>query len=238
MARYPFLAGPVVGSWSSTFKATDLSRVNALRDSEPQDWCRTFPFRNKGDDGHERPWFAYQAGDYDSYPENILHDALDVVAKRREAVEDDPADLAQIHIHHWQNHNPVTTEALVQLTLGGPQQRYNGGPFRTCFRYFDAQERRSGLPQDVSALVSKLSRNGAVLTLTNSHAEHSKELIVQGGFYGEHKIGRIRDLSCDDAVEVGAAHYVVTLPAQSTISMEVDLDRNANPPRFTVPALA
>jgi len=30
-------------------------------------------------------------------------------------------DLTKVHEHHWQTINPVTTEALIQLTLGAPQ---------------------------------------------------------------------------------------------------------------------
>ena len=37
------------------------------------------------------------------------------------------AKLTNVHEHHWQTINPVTTEALVQLTLGAPQLMYNGG---------------------------------------------------------------------------------------------------------------
>jgi len=237
-ARYPFIAGPVVGSWGTTFSAGDTGRVDALRAAEPQDWAKTLTFRGKGDDGHERPWFAYQAGDYDSYPEDMLRSALDIVAVRRQAVEDDQSDLTQVHIHHWQNHNPVTSEALVQLTLGGPQQRYNGGPFRTCFRYFDAKENRPGLPGNISALVSKIDEKGAVLTLVNLHPEQTRHVVVQGGFYGEHRITQIRDLSDDSIAQVNATQFWLTLEARSTISFQVDLDRIACTPRFTWPVPA
>lgn len=233
-ARYPFLAGPVVGSWVTTFDDLDQDRVAALRAAEPQNWSQTFTFRGKGDDGHERPWFAYQTGAYDSYPGDMLRSALEIVAERRKAVEYDWADLTQVHIHHWQNNNPVTTEALVQLTLGGPQQRYNGGPFRTCFRYFDAQENRAGLPQGVSALVSEIDRDGAVLTFVNLH-QHTRDVLVQGGFYGEHHITQIQDQSGDDVLTVEATAFHTTLPAQSTISIRVDLKRNANQPQFSWP---
>jgi hypothetical protein len=36
-------------------------------------------------------------------------------------------ELAEADIHLWQNINPVVTEALIQLTWGGPQVVYNGG---------------------------------------------------------------------------------------------------------------
>ena len=36
-------------------------------------------------------------------------------------------DITKVHEHHWQTSNPVTTEALLQLTLGAPQIMYNGG---------------------------------------------------------------------------------------------------------------
>ena len=56
-------------------------------------------------------------------------------------------DVAEADIHLWQQCNPVVTEALVQLTWGGPQVIYNGGLQQARVRYYDAGRRRPGLPQ-------------------------------------------------------------------------------------------
>ena len=67
--------------------------------------------------------------------------------------------------HRWQQTNPVTTEALIQLTLGAPQLIYNGGLLMSRLRYFDFDRKRPGLPKDTAALVETLeakSDGGAV----------------------------------------------------------------------------
>jgi len=38
-----------------------------------------------------------------------------------ERIDPKQMDLTKVHEHHWQTINPVTTEALIQLTLGAPQ---------------------------------------------------------------------------------------------------------------------
>ena len=61
-------------------------------------------------------------------------------------------DISEADIHVWQQCNPVVTEALVQLTWGGPQVIYNGGLQQARVRYYDADRRRPGLPPSVAAL--------------------------------------------------------------------------------------
>ena len=39
--------------------------------------------------------------------------SLAVAYERVEKIQADTADLTTVNIHHWQQHNPVTTEALV-----------------------------------------------------------------------------------------------------------------------------
>ena len=55
-------------------------------------------------------------------------------------IRDDHGDPESWDVHHWQDVNPVHTEALVQLTCGGPQIIYHGGLLHVRLRYFDADE--------------------------------------------------------------------------------------------------
>ena len=63
--------------------------------------------------------------------------------KRVETIDPKLLHMTNLYEHHWQTVNPVTCEALVQLTLGGPQPMYNGGMLHTTVRYFDAERRRA-----------------------------------------------------------------------------------------------
>jgi hypothetical protein len=76
--------------------------------------------------GHEEPWFTFLTGDNPDYPEKILAAAQAQVRHRlaRMRAHRD-IDVTEADIHLWQQCNPVVTEALVQLTWGGPQVIYN-----------------------------------------------------------------------------------------------------------------
>lgn len=231
-ADYPFAVGALASIWCTTFEPKDAARLSALEAAEPQAWNASYAFRSKGDDGHERPWLAYLNGTYDAYPEMMLDQSLDIVAERIEAVSRDQSDLRQVHIHHWQNHNPVTTEALVQLTLGGPQQRYNGGPFRTCFRYFDVDANRPGLPPDVSALVQSIDAQGAQVMFVNLSTSQHRTLRVQGGFYGENEIAVVTDAASGKQFKVNGPSFEVSMQPGTMLELSVSLNRMIQKPRF------
>jgi hypothetical protein len=77
-------------------------------------------------------------------------------------------EVSEADIHLWQQCNPVVTEALVQLTWGGPQVIYNGGLQKARLRYYDAGRRRPGLPASVAALVSSIDRRPPSSTSSTS----------------------------------------------------------------------
>ena len=94
------------------------------------------------------------------------------------------ADLTQVDVHHWQDLNPVLTEALMQLTLGAPQIVYNGGLLTARVRYFDAERRRPGLPPDVAALVETLEAD------THGAAPHQSQPLAPT--HRDRRGGRVR----------------------------------------------
>ena len=55
-------------------------------------------------------------------PYPMLHIHPDTAAAR--GIENDDWDVEAWDVHHWQDINPVHTEALVQLTCGGPQSNH------------------------------------------------------------------------------------------------------------------
>ena len=113
--------------WNVSQSAEDWQRIEALRQAERYDWRTVIPFRNKEEGGHDQPWLRFLAGDNPTYPEEILRATFASVCRRLALIANDDVDLMQVNIHHWQEHNPILCEALVQLTLGAPQIIYNGG---------------------------------------------------------------------------------------------------------------
>ncbi|MCS7061120.1 MAG: hypothetical protein RMN25_08120 [Anaerolineae bacterium] len=173
--------------WNVSMADADWQRLEFLRANGNYDWRRVIPFRSKEDSGHEQPWLRYIVGDNAGYPERILSAAYQVVCRRLALIRCDDADLRHVNIHHWQELNPVTTEALVQLTTGAPQHVYYGGFLMARVCYFDPARKRPGLPEDVAALVEKVSEDQIGLWLVNLNPVVARELIVQAGGFGEHE---------------------------------------------------
>ena len=70
--------------------------------------------------------------------------------------------------------------------MGCPNHIYHGGLLFSTVRYFDPDKRRSGLPEDVAALVQKIDKDSATVQLVNLHPTKTREVWVQGGSFGEH----------------------------------------------------
>ena len=91
--------------------------------------------------------------------------------------------------------------------LGG---YFAGGKIWTLhsrLRYFDPELRRSGPPEDVGALVEKLTADSVTVTLVNVNQTKPRTVIVQAGGYGEHHFdavtvdGKTTPIECADVWE-------------------------------------
>jgi hypothetical protein len=176
--------------WNLSHEADDWARVEHLRKASLTDWREVIPFRSKEDGGHEQPWLCFLKGENPAYPEAILSESYSKVGRRMEMIRQDDSDLTQVSIHHWQELNPVTTEALIQLTLGAPQIIYNGGLLICQVRYFDVDKHRPGLPQNVAALVEKIEADHIVVHLVNLSVFEAHDVLLQAGAFGEHRFIR------------------------------------------------
>jgi hypothetical protein len=240
--------------WNISGDNVDLEMVETIREKETYDWSKVFSFHSKEDAGHEQPWFAYIQGDNPDYPEEILRASLAQVYKRMRQVRADETDPRDNHIHWWQQLNPVTTEALIQLTLGAPQLLYNGGLLWAPLRYFDVERERPGLPLDVVALVETVSGDQVVLKLVNLSAVHERQVLVQAGTLGEHKftqveynkmvsdgMGQVGDYGLPavetalETVAVDGSCLQVELPPGTEIRLVLGLERHVNGASYRLP---
>lgn len=178
--------------WSMSMDSDDWSEIESIHQKSSYDWNVVYPFHTKEDAGHEAPWLEFLAGRNPSYPDDALRASLGQVYWRLDRIRADNADIMRVHIHHWQERNPVTTETLIQLTLGAPQMMYNGGLLMAPIRYFDTDRQRPGLPQDVAALVTQVSAESISLTLVNLSPFASRSVLIQAGSFGEHEFGEVR----------------------------------------------
>jgi hypothetical protein len=228
--------------WAVSAAPSDYDRIERLRSVEAYDWRTVVAFRSKEDAGHEAPWLRFLAGDNPTYPDEILAAAADVARERVARLRADRADLRTVNIHHWQQHNPVTTEALIQMTMGGPSPIYNGGLLHVPVRHFDALARRPGLPPDVAALVHRVDHAGVTLELVNVGARLTRDVVVQAGAFAEHIWTKLRvvekvpsALSRVDVQPIGGAHLRVRLAPGTSIKLELDCERYASSPTTRLP---
>jgi hypothetical protein len=222
--------------WAMSQARQDLERLDRFPERST-DWRVVQPGRGKGDTIHIAPWYCYLRGELPSYPQQILDAQWREVARRMELVRSDDADPETVDVHHWQDRNPVHTEALLQLTCGGPQVIYHGGLLHTRLRYFDAQQRRPGLPADVAALVDRLDAESVDVELVNTNAFEARSLIVQAGAFGEHSFTEAQDVGSADVVPVAVdgSHLRVELPPSSAIKLRLGMRRYVNLPSYTQP---
>ena len=208
--------------WHHTASVPDRERIEHLRAESGIDWSVIRPFRSKEESGHEEPWYAFLAGDDPDYPERILATAQAQVRHRLTRMERYRGlDVPEEDIHLWQQSNPVATEALVQLTWGGPQVMYNGGLQQARVRYYDRQARRPGLPPSVAALVSSIDPGATVVELVNLDPENARTVIVQAGAFAEHTIATVEHTVCEDPSWIGDLYdYGHRQPAQTSVSAE------------------
>lgn len=220
----PMLMGVPTALWHHSAEAQDLERIQRLRDGAGYDWRTVRSFRSKEEAGHEEPWLAFLAGDHPDYPEKILAAAQAQVRHRLARMElYRDVDVPEEDIHLWQQSNPVVTEALVQLTWGGPQVVYNGGLQQARVRYHDAEARRPGLPPAVSALVSRIDPDATVIDLVNLDPEQPRSLIVQAGAFAEHAIRFVQYTVCTDGAWIGGMYdYGHGVPVVTCAAVEVD----------------
>jgi hypothetical protein len=216
--------------WSLSRDEADWQRIEDLRAKSQQDWNAVRAFRLKTDSGHEQPWLRFLAGANPTYPEQILRQQLEQVRQQLKLIEQDRADLLQVDVHHWQRHNPIVTEGLVQLTLGTPQHIYYGGLLYAPIRYFDAEKGRPGLPSDVAALVEQITVDGLVLSLVNTGKRLTRYVMLQAGVFGEHCFEQVRYNAVSQAVNDRV--LTVELPPYGQIRLELAMTFFVNQPAY------
>lgn len=239
--------------WNVTEADEDRARVEHLRRGSGYDWAQVVPFRDKGDMNHDEPWILYLRGENPDYPEKMLGAAYAQVCHRLAQIQADETDLGAgaAHIHIWQQLQPVTTEALVQLTMGSPQVIYYGGMLNARFRYHDAQRDRPGLPPDTAALVDTIQPSRAAVTLVNLNPMLEREVIVQAGGLSEHKFecvtyqtsgsrypGELGSYAADPinsettTTTVDDTYMRIVLPPATHIRLDCTFARFSNKPRY------
>ncbi len=192
-----------------------------------------------GKAGHFGPekWLGYVMGENPDFPDQVLEDTYTCMQRRLDEIDsDDWAALDTWDVHHWQDLNPVVPEGLIQMAMGTPAAVYHGGLLHASARYFDATCARPGLPEDVAALVERITPEGIVLTLVNTNPLEARVVTVQAGAFGEHRFTTaVIDGAPDKPIAVDDKAFQVNLGPWAQIRLHLGMARFVNPPTYDFP---
>ena len=176
------------------------------------------------------PWVRYLDGQEPEYPLRALQEEIGAVRSRLSAMRSDESVDYQRPSDHTQQFNPAVTGALVRLMLGGNEPGGSGNILHARLFYFDPVRSRSGVPDQVAALVDRIDRGGVRLRLVNLDPLAPRRIVVQAGAYGEHRFTSVR--SDVEVIRVEANRFEVLLGGGAGGTLEIDMDLFVNQPRF------
>ena len=181
-------------------------------------------------------WVQFLDGDNADYPEDELDRGLAQVRDRMSRMAADETSPDTRLSDDMNPINPAVTEGLVRLMLGGIPVGRSAHTLHCRLRYFDPEKRRAGLPDAVAALVESMSDDEVAVQLINLDPVRERHVVVQGGAYGEHRMGNV---TADGGTRVdvpgdGSA-FTVRLAPGAGGRLTISQDRFARQPTFTFP---
>ena len=233
----PMHPSDVAHLWGMTMEPADLHRSAQIAKKSGSRFDINAWHHTKDSGGHDGGWLAYMRGEYPEYPETILRHNISQVEGRLNFMASDEEDPTHYGDAYFQRRNPVTCEGLVQLTCGGPLPHYNGGLFVTRLRHFDPMRKRPGLPEDVAALVSKMTAAQTELQLVNLNPKAARDVLIQAGGMGEHSFTSVELPNSHDnqPIPVNEQYLKVHLPPSTELKLTLGVQLFANAPSFRLP---
>ena len=181
----------------------------------------------------QNDWLDFLNGRQPDYPVQSLQHDLAQVRHRMTQVRQDTA-TPDTRLSDDMNHlNPALTGTLTQLMLGGLPTGRVGFPLHCRLRYFDPQQRRAGIPEDVAALVESMTADEVTVTLVNLNPVKARSLVVQGGAYAEHQLLEVS--SGDQSTPINQNHFTLRLAPGCGQRLVLKMQRYANRPTFAFP---
>jgi hypothetical protein len=178
-------------------------------------------------------WVAYLQGNNPGYPVNALKADLKTLSRRLEFTVADTLSPEKRLADNMLGYNPATTESLIELMLGGLQPGVGGELLNARLRYFDPLQKRAGVPEDVAALVSRMTDTTVEVTLINLSKTHPRTVIVQAGAYGEHQFKTLT--VGKKTIQVNAPTTTIELAPASGQKLSIRMDRYSNTPTILFP---
>ena len=190
------------------------------------------------------PWIRYLDGDNPGFPEQALSHEFAYIREKMEEVRNDQTTPDTRLADFPMEFNPAATHELTKLMLGGylPEkyvELQQTGHWKRIWilhsrlRYFDPARQRPGIPEDVAALVSRMTDTSTTVTLVNVNQTEQRDVIVQTGGYGEHQCTRVEVNG--EAITVNKRFFTVHLAQGAGAELVLHHDRYANRPTLAFP---
>ena len=235
--------------WYTSQSEEDWQHIERLAEAQKK-------ARGRITDG-DLEWAYFVKGLNPGYPERVFQRELKGIQHDIELIQNEHGYSETWVDSKWMGMNPMRTSSLNRFSIGGIPIDTRGEMLHSQVRYFDGENQRSGLPQDVAALVKRIEPDWIEVEVVNLHVTQSRSLIVQGGAYGEHRIQSVEftkaagphqpvgnprsgevyedDEGMKDSKEVDGIAFAVKLDPGSTSTIRIYLDRYSNKPSFAFP---
>ena len=187
----------------------------------------------------EEARLGYYEGKDPRWPKQVMQAELVEALSAFHAIRNENLNVEDLIKENKAPVNPVYTGGLIRLMLGAPDIIYNGGLVRATVRYFDQDRTRPGLPQDVAALVDRVSNDSVGLRLVNLSRNETRRVIVQAGAFGEHEFTEfLTYLDAEGAHTVPAGrgkYFAAELLPGTQLRVDAKMRRFANMPSYVFP---
>jgi hypothetical protein len=175
----------IVELWYLSQHQADLERLMPIAAAKPE--LVKAGYRENEQFHRDSGWARYLHGLDAGYPERTLRNDFARIRTRVADLRADPTTPDTRLADDPNGFNPASVSSLLQLMLGALHPGRQGNVLQSRLRYFDPLARRAGVPDDVAALVDRMTADEIGVTLVNVNQIEPRTLIVQSGGYGEHQ---------------------------------------------------
>lgn len=182
---------------------------------------------------NQDPWINFLLGKNPDYPETAIQNEMKYISWCMDEMYADTVSEEIRDTDDPQKLNPVKGGTLVHLTTGGNDPGIAGNILHCRVRYFDPDRKRAGLPDNVAALVQKITPDGIELTLVNTNTDQARRIILQAGAYGEHQFTKV--IIEDQQIPVNNHLLSIDFAPGAGSKMILKMNLYANSPSLKLP---
>ena len=179
------------------------------------------------------PWLAFLDGDDPDFPVREMRRELGDVRAKAQGMRGDMSTPDTRMSDDPMGFNPGRVPTLVQTMLGGLPTTNAAYPMHSRLRYFDPERRRAGIPEDVTALVDRLTADEVSVTLVNVSQIDEKVIIVQSGAYAEHQL--LTAEIAGETRDIDGSSFAIRLAPGCGGRITLKTDRYVNQPTLDFP---